>query len=67
MKPKFIDVNESRRTYYYPNHMRVDIYDVTGIHVSKSGNHRVRTKSTRQLIMSPGWIYIEFHARDWTF
>ena len=66
MAPKFTPVHEQNRTYTFPNGT-VSLEGIVDINVSKSGTHRINTKDGKKHIIPPGWIHIEFDAKDWTF
>lgn len=65
-KPTFITIKEQNRVYTFPNG-KVEIKDLIGINVSKSGTHRLNTKDGKKHIIPSGWLHIEFDAEDWTF
>jgi len=63
---KFTEVNESFRTYRFAE-KSFTIHDIVSINISKSGHHRINTKDGKKFIVAPGWLNIEFAAKEWTF
>jgi hypothetical protein len=61
----FKQVNEQRRTYYYPQGEMV-IDDVVKLAVPGS-THRLETKDGRKLIMNSNWMAIKLDVEDWSF
>lgn len=67
MSIEFIEVNEQNRTYTFSSGAKVTLNGVVSINVSKSGTHRINTRDGKKHIVPPGWIHIEFDAKDWSF
>lgn len=64
---EFIEVNEQRRTYVYPDDKRIIVDGVVSINVSNSGMHRINLKSGNKAIVAPGWRAILIEGAEWTF
>lgn len=68
-------VNETSRTYQYPDGRERHYYGVETVRVSDSGNHYLKYKSeytneVRLAIVTPGWDAIEIlpgEKQGWTF
>lgn len=65
--PEFKKVEEQSRQYFYPDGQTIYITGITEIAVSKSGNHRITTRTNDKYIVTPGWRYIKFNAPRWSF
>lgn len=66
-QPKFTEVHEQTRTYHFPGGHTIVLVGVKSIAVSASGTHRINTTDGVKHIIPPGWLHIEFTAKDWTF
>ena len=55
---------EEYREYVYSNGFRYRIDDPIGLHVSKSGGHRLVTFDGLSIYVIPGWIAFEMQTVD---
>jgi len=64
VKPIFLE--ETERTYKFPNGQFVHLTDVTELIVRGSGTHRLKTKDGRMHIVPKGWLQISIVSpEDW--
>lgn len=61
-----LDPAETLRVYRFPDGHTVELANVTHIHVSDSGTHRLVTTDGTLHIVHHGWLHIEITALDWT-
>jgi hypothetical protein len=59
-------VNETLRVYTFPGGDKIEIENVSAVCVRPSGNHHLETANGRKIIVSSGWLSIEFTG-TWEF
>ena len=60
-------LNNTKRTYRFPNNEIIELKYVKELIVSDSGNHRLKTQDGKLHIVPTGWIHIEIEkpSGDW--
>lgn len=68
-KPVFnkLDPPERSRKYVYADGTELTFSDVTAVHVSERGTHRLEMRGGPKAIIAPGWRAILLDVDDWTF
>lgn len=56
------DIQETSRTYYYPDGAAVTLRKPINLRVNPSGKHYVKTSDGHLHIIAPGWVHIEIVA-----
>ncbi len=62
---EFTDIsNETYREYVYQDRKKLYIPLPTHLHVNKIGGHRVLNEAGRSYYIAPGWLWIEWEAKE---
>jgi hypothetical protein len=69
MKPTFTSLSpvERCRTYIYSDDQRISFINVTAVHVSERGTHRLELDNGTKVIIPTGFRAVILDVDDWTF
>lgn len=56
--------HEDSRTYTFPGGDKITVDNVSHLCVRPSGNHRLKTKDGRLVIVAGGWLSLDVKAPD---